>query len=339
MNTTIRQRENGLYQAIISYKVNGAWKQTSKGGFERVSDAKKWAKDKSFDLVEIERQGIIDSDMTLGELFDLYIEDLELQGKAKNTIEIYKKTQVFFSKFSQTSINKINSYEVKKFILKQQEATGFAFKNYFLMFKTILNFAVKEVKIIPSNPLSGLKIKFETKDRRTMFVDLNLYGEIIDSLKREKEKLFTRVLYETGVREGEGDGITIFKIKNCELYITDQYDRATESFVPLKTENSERVIPISKDLEKAMLSQTTDINGRIFFDINPNSIYTNTYYRFKVSAHCFRHTFATNLVSSGIDLTIAAQIIGDDLKTVLSTYVQANEDKKQNEFDKVRAMF
>lgn len=339
MKPIYRVRENGKIQCIIPYKSNGKWTQKSQGGFDKMSEAKDWAKAMMFELMKIERQGIIDSDMTVGELFDLYIEDLELQNKANNTIEFYKKSQDFFSKFSQTSINKINSYEVKKFILKQQEATGFAFKNYFLRFKTILNFAVKELKIIPNNPLSGLKIKFESKDRRTMFVDLNLYGEIIDSLKREKEKLFTRVLYETGVREGEGDGITIFKIKNCELYITDQYDRDTESFVPLKTENSERVIPISKDLEKAMLSQTTDINGRIFFDINPNSIYTNTYYRFKVSAHCFRHTFATNLVSSGIDLTIAAQIIGDDLKTVLSTYVQANEDKKQNEFDKVRAMF
>lgn len=339
MKPIYRVRENGKIQCIIPYKVNGKWTQKSHGGFDKMSEAKDWAKETMFELMKFERQGIIGSDMTVGELFDLYIEDLELQGKAKNTIEFYKKAQNFFSKFSQTSINKINSYEVKKFILKQQEAEGFAFKNYFLMFKTILNFAVKELRIITNNPLSGLKIKFETKDQRTKFINQNLYGEIIDSLKMEKEKLFTRVLYETGVREGEADGITIFKIKNCGIHITDQYDRTTETFGPLKTENSERVIPISRDLEKAMLSQTTDINGRIFFDINPNSIYTNTFYRFKVSAHCFRHTFATNLVSSGIDLTIAAQIIGDDLKTVLSTYVQVNEDKKLNEFEKVRAMF
>ena len=339
MNTTIRQRDNGKYQAIISYKVNGSWKQKSKGGFDRVSDAKKWAKETSFDLVEIERQGIIDSDMTVGELFDLYIEDLELQGKAKNTVKCYERAQDFFSKFSETSVKKINAYDVKKFILKQQKDTGFSFRNHYLKFKVILNFATKELKIIPSNPLESIKIKFQRKDLRMKFIDQNLYQRILDSLKKEKEKLFVRVLYETGVRKSEADGITIFKIKNCKLRITNQYDREDETFGPLKTKNSERVIPISKDLEKALLSQTTDINGRIFFDINPDSINSNKLYNFNVSAHCFRHTFATNLVSSGIDLTIAAQIIGDDLKTVLSTYVQVNEDKKLNEFEKVRAMF
>lgn len=339
MKPIYRVRENGKIQCIIPYKSNGKWTQKSQGGFEKMSEAKDWAKATMFELMKFERQGIVDSDMTIDELFDLYIEDLELQGKAKNTVKCYERTQIFFSKFSKTSVNKINAYEVKKFILNQQKDTGLTFKDYYLKFKVILNFANKELKIIPNNPLYSIKIKFERKDRRSKFIDQNLYKKILDSLRKEKEKLFVRVLYETGLRISEADGITIFNIKNCKLYITNRYDRTTESFESLKTKNSERVIPISKDLEKALLSQTTDINGRIFFDINPDSINTNKFYRFKVSAHCFRHTFATNLVSSGIDLTIAAQIIGDDLKTVLSTYVQVNEDKKLNEFDKVRAMF
>ena len=339
MKPIYRVRENGKIQCIIPYKSNGKWTQKSQGGFDKMSEAKDWAKKTMFELMKIEELGIIKSDMTVGELFDLYIEDLELQGKAKNTVKCYEQTRDFFSKFSKTSVNKINAYDVKKFILQKQKDTGFTFKDYYLKFKSLLNFATKELKIIPNNPLDGIKIKFERKDRRSKFIDQNLYKKILDSLKKEKEKLFVRVLYETGVRKSEADGITIFKIKNCKLRITNQYDREDETFGPLKTKNSERVIPISKDLEKALLSQTTDINGRIFFDIKPSSINNSNLYRFNVSAHCFRHTFATNLVSSGIDLTIAAQIIGDDLKTVLSTYVQVNEDKKLNEFDKVRAMF
>ena len=339
MKPIYRTRKNGKIQCIIPYKVNGKWKQKPKGGFDKMSEAKAWAKETMFELMKIEERGIIDSDMTVGELFDLYIEDLELQGKAKNTVKCYERAQSFFSKFSETSVNKINAYEVKKFILKQQNDTGFTFRNHYLKFKVVLNFATKELKIIPGNPLESLKIKFERKDVRTKFIDQNLYKKILDSLKKEKEKLFVRVLYETGVRKSEADGITIFKIKNGKLRVTNQYDREDETFGPLKTKNSERVIPISKELEKDLLSQTTDINGRIFFDIKPNSINTNKLYRFNVSAHCFRHTFATNLISSGVDLTIAAQIIGDDLKTVLSTYVQVNEDKKLNEFEKVRAMF
>ena len=339
MNTTIRQRENGLYQAIISYKVNGAWKQTSKGGFERVSDAKKWAKDKSFDLVEIERQGIIDSDMTLGELFDLYIEDQKLQGKPRNTVRAYTDTKKFYEKLFLIPVNKLKAHDIKRHILHKQKETGFGYKTFFRRFRSILNFAYKELKIIPSNPMDGLKMKFDFEDTRIKFITKEIYQEILDSIDDELEKLYVQVLYETGMRRGEALAITIFDIKNCTISVSRQYDEILKSFAKLKTKNSERTIPISKELEKKLLARVPGIDGRIFYGFSSNTIYMNYIKPFNTSFHCFRHTFATNLVSSGIDLTIASQIIGDDIKTVLSTYTQVNEDKKSKEFERVRAMF
>lgn len=339
MNTTIRQRENGLYQAIISYKVNGAWKQTSKGGFERVSDAKKWAKDKSFDLVEIERQGIIDSDITVGELFDVYIEDLELQGKPRNTIRSYKDTKKFYEKISLIPVSELKSHDIKRLILYKQKATGFGYKNFFIRLRGVLNFATKELKIIPTNPMYGLKIKFDFDDKRIKFITKEIYQEILDSIDAELEKLYVQVLYETGMRRGEALGITIFDIKEGQISVNKQFDETIKSFVKLKTKNSERIVPISTDLEKALLSQIPNIDGRIFYGFSSDKINAKYLRPLKTSIHCFRHTFATKLVSSGIDLTIAAQIIGDDIKTVLNTYTQVNEDNKLSEFDKIRAMF
>lgn len=339
MNTTIRQRDSGKYQAIISYKVNGLWKQKSKGGFDRVSDAKKWAKETSFDLVEIERQGIIDSDMTVGELFDLYIEDLELQGKPKNTIWLYHFTKKFYEKICLVPVNKLKSHEIKRHILYKQRAKGFSYENFFKMFKTVLNFAVKELKIIPSNPMDGLKLNFSFEDPRIKFITKEIYQKILDSIDDDLGRLYVQVLYETGMRRSEALGITVFDIKDCTISVNKQYDEILKNFAKLKTKNSERTIPISKELEEKLVSQIPGIDGRIFYNFSPNIIYRNHLKPFNTSMHCFRHTFATNLVSSGIDLTVAAQIIGDDIKTVLSTYTQVNEDKKKSEFDKIRAMF
>ena len=51
MNIIIRQRENGKWQAIISYKdKKGKWKQKSKGGFDKRKDANLWAQEMSFEL-------------------------------------------------------------------------------------------------------------------------------------------------------------------------------------------------------------------------------------------------------------------------------------------------
>lgn len=339
MNTTIRQRKNGKYQAIISFKVNGLWKQKSKGGFERVSDAKKWAKDTSFDLVEIERQGIVDSDMTVGELFDLYIEDLELQCKPKNTIRAYNFTKAFFAEILSIQVKDLKAHTIKRLILQKQKKNSRSYKNFFLKFKSVLNFAMKELKIIGFNPAVGIKIKFESDDKRLKFITKEIYQKILNSIDVDLERLFVQVLYETGMRRSEAMGITVFDVKNGKISVNRQYSEDTKEFAALKTANSKRMIPISKDLEKKLLSQFPNIDGRIFHGFHSTTFGVKYLRPFNTSIHCFRHTFATNLVSSGIDLTVASQIIGDDIKTVLSTYTQVNEDKKQAEFDKIRAMF
>ena len=339
MNTTIRQRDNGKYQAIISYKVNGLWKQKSKGGFDRVSDAKKWAKETSFDLVEIERQGIVDSDMTVGELFDLYVEELELQDKPRNTIRAYVDTKTFYAEICSTQVKDLKTHSIKILILQKQKKNSRSYKIFFQRLKTILNFAMKELRIIGLNPADGLKIKFESDDKRIKFITKEIYNEILNSIDDDLERLFVQVLYETGMRRSEAMGITVFDVKNGKISITKQYNEILKKFVELKTANSKRSIPISKDLERKLLAQIPNIDGRIFYGFTADKVYLKYIKPFNTSIHCFRHTFATNLVSSGIDLTIASQIIGDDIKTVLSTYTQVNEDKKQAEFDKIRAMF
>ena len=338
MNTTIRQRENGLYQAIISYKVNGAWKQTSKGGFERVSDAKKWAKDKSFDLVEIERQGIIDSDITVGELFDVYIDNLVLLRRSNSRITCIKTTKNFFAPFSDTKVKNLNAFEVKKHIINRQKATGYSYKSMTNFFISILNFAVKELKVLYTNPIESMKIDFEKRDKREKFITKEVYESILQDLPRDIYKLYIRTLYETGMRKNELMGLTIFDIKDGYIKVNQQLDPKTNTLVKLKTKNSYRTIPINKDLEKDLLSQIPNIDGRIFYDFCSETVYKYLK-KYKASLHCFRHTFATNLVSSGIDLTIASQIIGDNIKTILNIYTQVNEDKKKNEYNKVRAIF
>ena len=338
MNTTIRQRDNGKYQAIISYKVNGLWKQKSKGGFDRVSDAKKWAKETSFDLVEIERQGIIDSDMTIGELFDVYIDNLVLLRRSNSRITGVKTTKKFFEPFRNTKVKNLNAFEVKKHIINRQKATGYSYKSMTNFFISILNFAVKELKVIYTNPIDSMKIDFEKRDNREKFITKEVYESILKDLPRDIYKLYVRTLYETGMRKNELMGLTIFDIKDGYIKVNHQLDPKTNTLVKLKTNNSYRTIPINKDLEKALLSQIPNIDGRIFYDFCSETVY-KYFKKYKASLHCFRHTFATNLVSSGIDLTIASQIIGDNIKTILNIYTQVNEDKKKNEYNKVRAIF
>lgn len=120
MNITIRQRENGKYQAIVSYKdVKQKWKQKSKGGFDKYKDAKKWANDTSFELHNLEKKGILSNNYTLKEVFDLYLE-VNAQNQAPRTAELYKRTLVFFEQYAEVEVKSIKSIDLLNFIKKKE---------------------------------------------------------------------------------------------------------------------------------------------------------------------------------------------------------------------------
>lgn len=102
MNITIREKNNS-YQVILSYKKNGKWKQKTKQGFSKQKDAKKWAEDLSLTIMEDRKDGIENTDITVKEALEIYIEYQKNSirpGSVKNTIDVkrifYKDTLSYF---------------------------------------------------------------------------------------------------------------------------------------------------------------------------------------------------------------------------------------------------
>lgn len=337
MNSFIRERENGKFQAIISYKNGSKWKQKSKGGFNTKKEAKEWIKKATFEVLDLERKNIIDSDMTFKELGELYIEDLKIRNLKPNTIIAAENSIKVFSDFNDIPINKINPYDIKKYIYNQRNKTGYSYHISIKKLKSVFNFAIRELKILSFNPISDLKVE-KNEDARIKFIDKNLYEEILSNAKNDKYKLAIETLYCTGVRVGELLGITPFSLLNNTIKITQQYDYRLKQFAPLKTTNSYRTIPINSNLYKKLQLANTDKSGRIFHEVQLEDL-KKFLREYKTSAHCFRHTFATNLLSSGIDVTIAAAIVGDNVDTMLKTYVETNKDREIESYERIRAIF
>ena len=83
-NITYRQKDKG-WQYIISYKVNGKWKQKSKQGFKSKKEAKPYAE---IALQELKNNLNLNQelkDITFEEFKDLYIEHISLYMQ-ENTI-------------------------------------------------------------------------------------------------------------------------------------------------------------------------------------------------------------------------------------------------------------
>lgn len=332
MNVTYRNKDNGI-QAIISYKVNGKWRQKSKQGFTKKTEAKKWANDKMYELMDLEDKNIQETDMTLDELIDEYIKMLKLRGCTENTIRNAKTFQNFMKDFENKSIKDITSYDIEFYFLNKSQKNGYSYSGFLKRLKIVLNYGIKNLQVLAINPANNVKIK-KKEDTRIKYVTEELYRKITEEINPKYANV-VKVAYNTGMRCGEILGLTNKDIYPDHINVNKQWQHG--KFAKLKTESSYRDIPISLELYKMFQAMPVDINGRFFYRVTVPYIAV-LLQRYNTSLHCFRHTYATRLISAGIDLTTVSAVLGDNIDTVIKVYAEINKDAKEKETDKIRKM-
>lgn len=334
MNITYREKDSGI-QAIVSYKKNNKWRQKSKQGFSTKKDAKRWAEKTMFELQEDIRDNIDNGEITLSQLIELYLEYLEGHRKESTIITAKAELASFKTKAEhllERSINTIKPFEITNIFLKNRKETGKSYHALNTRITALFRFAVKELRAIRDNPCTRLPSISE--DQRILYVDDELYQKILASIDHRPDwQLFLRLLRETGIRRLEAFGLTLDRIFPDRIKIDRQWQRGT--FTTCKTTNSVREVPIKPELYRALKDvKTNDIHGRIFlFSESALRLHLSN---FRVSFHCFRHTFATDLVAMGINLKAASDILGDTMDTFIKTYVESSTAEKEKAFELIR---
>ncbi len=331
-NISIRKKDKG-YQAIVSYKQGAKWKQKSKQGFLKSSDAKKWAKRTEIELIEDDDSGIVnDSDITVKKLIEMFLAYKEVYAR-ESTVNTHRVNLRRLERLYDHRVKDVNPYEFTTFINELRESTG---KNYNCIInsaKQLFSFAIKELRIIKLNPVTAPKIK--RSNTRIKYINKELYQEILDSAPNKHYKIITEILYNTGLRYGECLGLEIKNISPTKILVEHQLNRRNE-LSPLKTENSKREIPITIDLYNDIMSYYNSnpilIDGRIF---NYHAV-NQHFNKFNTHPHAFRDTYATNLVANGINIKVASEIMGHTLETFLKTYVKHSDEETEKAFEIIR---
>lgn len=336
MNITIRQRENKKWQGIVSYKdSHGKWVQKSQGGFCKRKDANLWAKEMSFELQKLEKKGILENSFTLGQVYFIFMEKNK-NSFSLNTKKGYERMYNFFESFMHEDILNINPLKLSVYIEEQRELNNKKYDKYLVRLNTIFKFAINKLKVAYKNPCDVIPHAKNIDKEIIKFIDVNLYKKILQSIKNEKINLFVRVLYETGMRASEVFGLATQNINNYKIKVVQQMDTREKVIKKeLKTKNSYREVPISRELYFDLKKSSINVDGLIFYNISYSGV-ARALKPFKTTPHCFRHTRATNLVSSGIDLTIVAHVIGDKIETIMSTYVEKNTNNLDDKFEQIR---
>lgn len=346
-NITIRKKDKG-YQCIVSYKDGNRWRQKSKQGFETQKAAKIHAQT----IIDKLKKTITATDdslrnITLIDFFNIYIR--ENAPKTFNTLRTYRNTFDFFKPLHNEKITNITPYHVKRVLNDVSYST--ASKNLALgIIQRLFSYAVLPYKILPINELKVIprytdskpaKIKALTDDEIEMF----LSG--VKSINYTYYILYCIAVY-AGMRYGEIIGLTWENIDldNNTINVVQQFgaiDYNVYSMKPLKSKNSYRQLPIPPVLKSVLLEYkemcTTD---RLFnMRISSSGVASEMMKRFLPdnSIHDLRHTYATKLLSNGVDIKTVSALLGDSLQTVLKTYVHFSDDMRIKAADKVADIF
>jgi integrase len=177
---------------------------------------------------------------------------------------------------------------------------------------------------------------------RTVRILTPAEAEKVIAATPERWRLLVEAAHLTGARVSELLGL---RFSDCDLHagtihINGQLNRQGGRTRP-KTKNSVRTIPISDALRLKLLTAYNESEDRTYIfgaDTVPSGRYRlaarglegaikNAGIKFdpereRVSFHSFRHGVASNLIRRGVDPQRVADHLGDDLATVIKSYVQ-----------------
>lgn len=350
-----REKKGGVsYQLILSYKTkDGEWKQKSKGGYALRSLAAS-DKEKEKLLAEVKKTGDIDplkEGMTLREFSDFYLSGRK--DLAQNSIRFHQlmiRTAGALSDKPMMDITYADVYQ-KLQSLPNAEATK---RGWIRTMKHLFREAVR-YHVVGASPISelmyrprmdeageGSKLRTFTEEEIRSVLDY-LYTKNIEAW------ILMYIAAYTGARIGEVLALTIGDIdfKHAAISFNKQLAFVAPKQMGIKrmkSKNSSRTVPIPPMLCQALAEyrerRLLYFHGRLTRYYHSNNLVA-LLRRVCPShtLHDFRHTYATRLLASGMDIKTVASLLGDTVATVEKVYVHYTDEMREKAADDISRIF
>jgi integrase len=355
------RKHDNEWEYRIKYKdpITQKYREKSKRGFKTKPEARSHAQELEKKLLE----GLEETDITLSNYLDTWLNEYKKGTIRKNTFEIHSRNvnNHIVPYFKNIYLKDLKPIMYQKFI-NHLSNQGYSKRTVEIIHGTMFNACEKAVILnkIEKNPCLGVTIKGKSKEPGLKFIDS---GDISRFLQEAYQYdylywIFFKTLIETGMRKGEAAALqwSDIDLKEGTINInkTLDFQAATdeELFGDTKTYNSKRIITISKGLvndlqfhikyqnqNKIALNQIYrhDLNlvlCRNDGNIMPKSSLFNAFRRILEHAelpnlpiHSLRHTHAVLQLEAGADMKYVQERLGHGSMQITSD-VYAHVSKK-----------
>ena len=389
---TFRQKGN-KWEGRISVKINGRSVQKSVSGDterearDKAKLLKKYyeEKEKKYAYLRIKQ-----SEVTLEEWIKIWVKDYKRLTIAESTLAGYisKINSYIRPYFKGRKIQEIDKNDIQLFVnymatLKKKKTRNDnerksdkllsikTIKDTVKILRMIFADAEEEMELIPFNPVKKPKYPKRKTSKKKEILSIEEQIAVTNILLSEYNGIAFLSLFILGVRASELSG---FLWKDLDdilngisvsrgFQIVDIYDddlkklRSERKYTELKSEASERIVPVMPILKVALENYKGEImqqlgikdekildNESMFKTKNGNTI-TSDYLRHRlqyvlkkygfekhITVHELRHTFATRCLESGIDMKTVQTFLGHaDYKLTANTYSHVLRQTKNNQ--------
>lgn len=373
------QRKDGRYV----YQYNDIYGKRKCVYADTLSDLRK--KEKQIDKDLDDNIDTVGAEITLNEQFDKYISlKTQMRNSTKqNYIDLWNGN-LRYNALGNKKLCDIKKSDVLRFYnsLSERGLKYSTIKTFNCMISPCLDLAVDD-DVIRKNPCNGCLSEFNRDSEERMSLTEHEQEVFLEFIQQNKvySAHYPLIMFMIGtaVRCGEAIGLTWNDVdfKNKEVSINHQliYKKSGKSYGfyadSPKTDSGIRVIPMTKDVCKALMKQrqnqlskgwrtNVEIDGYSDFVFstkngNPimpsavNNLLLNIVNRYNsavgeielphISAHILRHTGCTRMAEAGIDPKVLQYIMGhSNISVTMDVYNHISPERNRKEMDKLEKM-